>query len=178
MTNKFLKAKHWQVFMIAFGIPSIIQMIVMFKNPMAAMNVSIKILPILMLFYVGGYFGWLWSVAIGLQRNIPEELKLNVNRFKLFLFIPTVYLIFIVFWMTTTNLAKPDIEQIKIILPLHLFSIFCILYCFYFAAKTFKTAELQRKITYIDYTGEFWMIWFFPIGIWMIQPKINKLVER
>ena len=66
---------------------------------------------------------------------------------------------------------------VAIILPLHLFSMFCILYSLYFVAKTFKTVELQREVTFSDFAGEFFLIWFYPIGIWIVQPKINKMVE-
>jgi len=64
-----------------------------------------------------------------------------------------------------------------IIIPLHLFSMFCIFYTLYFVAKTFKTVELQREVKFSDFAGEFFLIWFYPIGIWIIQPKINKFIE-
>lgn len=65
-----------------------------------------------------------------------------------------------------------------IIVPLHLFSMFCIFYSLYFVAKTFKTVELQREVSFSDFVGEFFLIWFYPIGIWFIQPKINKMIEK
>ena len=46
----------------------------------------------------------------------------------------------------------------------------------YFVAKTFKTAELQRKVSFSDFAGDFFLVWFLPIGIWIIQPKINRMV--
>lgn len=68
--------------------------------------------------------------------------------------------------------------MMAIIVPLHLFSMFCIFYCLYFVAKTIKTAELQRETAFSDFVGEFFLIWFFPIGIWFIQPRVNQLAER
>ena len=59
----------------------------------------------------------------------------------------------------------------------HILSMFGIFYSLYFVAKTFKTVELQREVTFSDFAGEFFMIWFFPIGIWVIQPKINKMIN-
>ena len=46
----------------------------------------------------------------------------------------------------------------------------------YKAAKTIKTVELQKKVTFSDFAGEFFLLWFSPIGIWILQPKINKFV--
>jgi len=64
------------------------------------------------------------------------------------------------------------------IFPVHFFCMFCIFYCLYFNAKALKAAEWQRPVTFSDFAGEFFMIWFFPVGIWILQPRINKLFEN
>jgi hypothetical protein len=48
-------------------------------------------------------------------------------------------------------------------------------YILYFVAKTMKSVEMQKTVTFNDYAGEFFLIWFFPIGIWFLQPRINKI---
>ena len=189
MIDKFLNAKHWQLFLLTFGIPIIFQFIMMgtmFANIGANNNPDpdfmfsyMKLFPIMMLLFMGVFFGWFWSVAIGLQRVIPDEIKLKVNRFKIFLLIPIVYMIFFLgFFMTSFTSGGPNPGIFAVIVPLHLFSMFCIFYSLYFLAKTFKTAELQRKVTFSDFAGEFFMIWFYPIGIWIVQPKINKMIKE
>jgi hypothetical protein len=40
-----------------------------------------------------------------------------------------------------------------------------------------KTIELQREVTFSDFAGEFFLIWFYPVGIWIIQPKVNKFAQ-
>lgn len=180
MIEKFLEAKHWQIFMVTFGLPFLIQIVLI---PMTIMGndpmIMMKIFPIIMILFIGGFFGWFWSISIGLQQVIPEEYRLNVGKFKIFLLIPAVYMIlFLGFFTTSFNSGGPNPGIFAIIVPFHLFSMFCIFYCLYFVAKTFKTAELQRKVTFSDFAGEFFMIWFFPIGIWIIQPKINKMIEN
>jgi hypothetical protein len=180
MIEKFLKAKHWQVFIITFGLPFFIQImlmpiIILTNNPM----ILLRIFPITMILFIGGFFGWFWSIAIGLQQVIPKQIQLNVNSFKVFLLIPLVYFIlFLAFFITSFNSGIVNSGMLALIVPLHFFSIFSILYCVYFAAKTFKTAELQRNVTFSDFAGEFFLIWFFPIGIWIIQPKINLMIEN
>jgi len=93
----------------------------------------------------GCIFGWFWSIAIGLQEIIPEESKLNVGVYKIFLLIPVVYILILSWIFTTLFFCNPNIEVFAIIVPLHLFSMFCICYFVYFVAKVFKTAELQKK---------------------------------
>jgi len=64
-------------------------------------------------------------------------------------------------------------------LPLfQLVALFCVFYIFYFNAKSLKAVELQRPVTFGDYIGEFFLLLFFPIGVWIIQPRINKIFEE
>tara|TARA_B100000795_G_C22738932_1_gene414480 strand:- start:626 stop:1255 length:630 start_codon:yes stop_codon:yes gene_type:complete len=198
MTEKFLKAKHWQLFLLTFGIPMIFQFIMMgsmFFNfgaetppdPTIMFN-YMKFFPIMMIVFMGVFFGWFWSVAIGLQKKVPENVKMKVNKFKIFFFIPMAYMLLITAFMGITmgGLMESGSEpsggligsMVAIIVPLHLFSMFCIFYSLYFVAKTFKTVELQREVKFSDFAGDFFMIWFYPIGIWIVQPKINKMIEE
>jgi len=183
--KKFLKAKHWQIFMLTIGLPIILEIIlipfiIIGNNPM----VILKIMPIMFIFFTGGLFGWLWAIAIHLQEKLPDDLKLKVNRFKTFLLVPIIY--FMIFFVLLDSImggaiengTGPDPAIFALIVPFHLFAIFCIFYCLYFVSRIFKTVELQRKVTFSDFSGVFYMILFFPFGIWTIQPRINKMIEE
>jgi hypothetical protein len=186
MINKFLKAKHWQIFLLTFGIPFVFQILIIpftiiFDDPMIVM----KIMPIVMIIFLLVFLGWFYSIAIGLQKLIPEEIRLNITKFKIFLFIPLVYIAILSLKMGLgfeSIINETSDESIGlfmgIIVPLHLFSMFCLFYCLYFVAKTFKTSETQKKVTFSDFAGEFFLIWFFPIGIWIVQPKINQMIKN
>lgn len=189
MVDRFLEAKHWQMFVLTFGIPLVFQFLMMgsivsriaaSQNPDPEIIFGyFKFFPLMMILFMGFLLGWYWSVGVGLQRFIPTDVKLKVNRFKIFLLIPAVYVVFFLgFFMTLMGSGGPSPILFAFIFPLHFFSMFCLLYCLYFVAKTIKTAELQRKVTFSDFAGEFFMIWFYPIGIWIIQPKINQMVKE
>jgi hypothetical protein len=32
-------------------------------------------------------------------------------------------------------------------------------------------------VKFRDFAGEFFLVWFYPVGVWIIQPKINKMIE-
>ena len=191
----FLRAKHWQLFILTFGLPFLIEIIFMLRMFVTIASGRVNgldmgaftLFPIIMLLCMGTMFGWFWSVAIGLQSKIPQNIKMNVTLFKVFFFIPLVYLIglccFIgsVFGSMVGTGGQPNqsvFSLFMVIVPLHLFSMFCIFYCLYFVAKTIKTVELRREVTFSDFGGEFLMIWFFFIGVWIIQPRINKIVAE
>jgi hypothetical protein len=195
MINKFLNAKHWQLFLLGFGIPMVFQFLFMF-SVVAGMNAQgeldpatffsfMSFLPIIIVFSMGILFGWFWSIAIGLQNKIPEDVRMKVGKFKVFFFIPLIYislislLIFSMMSMIAGMMASTvSIVGVGVIFFLHMFSMVCIFYVMYFAAKTLKTVELQREVSFSDFVGEFILLWFFPIGIWFLQPKINKMMEE
>jgi hypothetical protein len=188
MVKSFIKAKHWQIFIVAFAFPFLLQvlsapLLIASNNP----TLILRIMPVSMFLIIVGFFGWLWSVAIGLQPKVPAGVRLNVNRFRMFFFFPLVYfilfLVFILFGISSLieSGQEPDPGTIglivAIILPVHFFMVFCLFYCLYFVAKTFKTVELQTEVTLSDFAGEFFLFWFYPIGVWILQPKINKMAE-
>ncbi len=197
MINKFLNAKHWQLFTLMFGIPiflQIVAMISMFANidsngnpDQTGMLNMMKIFPIIMFLYVGLFFGWFWSIGIGLQKYIPTDINMKIKKFKIFFFIPLTYILFLLVIIGTTfygissgsNAVGGIVgKMLFVVIPMHLFSMFCIFYLLYFVSKTIKTTELKRTVTFSDFIGEFFMIWFFPIGIWFIQPRINKITSE
>lgn len=202
MIEKFLRAKHWQLFILILGIPLIFQLYLMNSifseittgetEDLTFILDFMKYYPIVMTIVIGTLFGWMWSISMGLQSKIPVEIRPETKLFKIFFFVPMVYLIGLAYLMSTffrsfmelasTN-TPPDIDPsifniASFVVPLHLFSIFCIFYCFYFTAKTFKTAELQKELSFGDFVGEFFLIWFSPVGVWILQPKLNQMADE
>jgi hypothetical protein len=165
------------------------------QGTMAAPNFDpivgyLKLFPVIMIVFTGTLLGWQWSVAIGLQKMVPAGIKMKVTMFKIFFFIPVIYIslimIFAFFVLNAKffNFANPEsfapqfFIAFAVIFPVHLFSMFCLFYCIYFVSKTFKTVELQREVTFSDHVAEFFLTWFYPVGVWIMQPKINKMIAE
>jgi len=181
--TKLLTLKHWQLFCLLFGLPFIFQFVyagTIVVNQGAA--VYFWIFPIIMILFISLFFGWLYALSTNLHKKLPATVPMNLSLFKTFLIIPAVYLLAISIGMlsmfsTITPDNPPNPVIIVMILPVHLFSMFCIFYCFYFNAKALRAVELQRPVTFSDFSGEFFLIWFYPVGIWLLQPRINKLFD-
>ena len=194
MTRLFLNAKHWQLFLAIAGLPLLIQGVFMFQifqniQQDPSVNIAVfqevfQLFPAVTLFSTLVFFGWFWAIAIGLQKQIPSHLALNTKRFKLFFFIPLCYTTFLycllMFLFSEINTAQPHLHMrwLVLLMPLHLLSMFCMFYILYFSAKTLKTALLQRNVTFKDYAAEFFLLWFYIIGLWIIQPKVNALFSN
>ncbi|WP_375559401.1 hypothetical protein ACE193_16895 [Bernardetia sp. OM2101] len=203
MVDKFLKAKHWQLFFLLVGVPIglfltigvIISSILKGGTPPEPEDffklISIaKFFPLVIVLFASLLFSWFWSVANGLQNNMPSSVEMKTTKFRIFSIVPLLYISgFCVFIFITLAKIKPqillqDLPQIPmewltpILFILHILSIFGIFYSMYFTAKALKTAELQREVTFKDFVSEFFMFLFFPVGVWILQPRINEMAEK
>lgn len=182
MIKLFLEAKHWQIFTLMVGVPFLFQIVTIVyaiatQSPLFAFSTF----PIFMLLFVGIFFGWFWSIGVGLHKFLPKHHGLKLKKFKVLLLIPLIYLIILMFSMLSFgvfNEFPPSDEMMLIsgliIVPLHIFSMFCMFYMLYFCSKTIKSIELNREVEVSDYAGEFLLLWFYFVGVWILQPKINK----
>jgi len=125
-------------------------------------------------------WGWLYAIGVYLTKKLPETVKMNLSKFKWFMSITIIYLFLLCLstylgrFVSVSNEIQHNLLIVVILIPLHLFAIFCILYGIYYNAKLLKTIELQRLVIFSDFAGEFCLFLLFPIGIWVIQPKINS----
>ncbi|MFY0599940.1 MAG: hypothetical protein JXR03_09740 [Cyclobacteriaceae bacterium] len=175
-----LKLKHWQLFGLTWG-AAILMNIFTFSDP----TIMIKLFPFMMVLFTFGTFGWIWAISTSLNSKLPEGVKLNSTRFKIIFMIPIIYIISVSVWMGQSfSGGSNELENSNpgaiaaIIIPLHLLSMVIIFWGIRFAAKTLKSVELGRIAKFGDYAGEFFLIWFSVIGYWILQPRLNKLMEE
>ncbi|MEA3425435.1 MAG: hypothetical protein U9R46_04245 [Bacteroidota bacterium] len=116
-----------------------------------------------------------------LFERLPTGHDLNVRRFHFNLLFPVFYItiVFIVFdggYDINQDNYKSFGWIAAVIVPLHLFSMYCIFYTIWFIAKAIATIENNRVVTFDNYAGNFFLLWFFPIGIWWMHPKVKRII--
>ena len=174
-----LRLKHWQLFLITWGVPVAIN-IFSFSRPL----LMVKLFPVMMIVFIIGIFGWIWAISTQLHKQLPTEVKLNIQGFKMIFSVPIAYTVALTVWMIyqfyfrfpegSSNIAS----VIGIIAVVHFASMVCILLGLRFAAQTLRSVELGRLAKFSEYATEFLLIWFSPIGFWILQPRLNRLVEK
>lgn len=194
--NPFLKAKHWQIFVLLFGLPILIQAFWManlfftFQDPSTNkdvfFDVMIGMLPLMLgivLLLAAFQAGWYFSVAFGLRKYTPQVARLRILPFVVSFVIPILYFIVIgqfLYQLYKTNYALPrwfDGGAAGLLFFMHFMAMACMLYALYYTAKAYKTALLRRRVKRGEVLSEFFMIWFLFIGIWFIQPQINEIIK-
>jgi hypothetical protein len=144
----------------------------------------VKLFPLMMVVFIIGIFGWIWAISTQLHKKLPMEANLNIKGFKIVFSVPIFYTLALTFWMIYQFYFRfpegsSNIGSVIIIVAFfHFVSMVCILVGLRFAAQTLRSVELGRLAKFSDYAIEFILIWFSPIGFWILQPRLNKLTEK
>jgi hypothetical protein len=175
ISRLFLRAKHWQIFLLFmvlliagwFGLlGSLINAtrapqdfgkgLLYFEIPTVINMVCILL--------------WLWSMGSFLSSRVETSLrqKMGFFRFALIYPVPYVFAFLAVF-------LNPAPIVFAIIFPLHCFAMFCLFYDLYFVSKSLVLAETGKPVTFYDFAGPFFLLWIYFVGVWLIQPRINRL---
>lgn len=115
------------------------------------------------------FYIWIWLIGTKLPRQPETDNKLKLYLFQVSILFPLVYGIYGIYRMISIG---------DVIMPMHFAAMLSTLYAMIFAAKTLKTAELNENATVSEYLEDFFLIWFFPIGIWILQPRIHRIIEK
>lgn len=178
VATSFLRAKHWQIFLLIAGVPWIggaAAMLRSFATARVPEEMLKAALPFGLLMALSMVFvvAWLWSMGSFLNSAAQPTLR-RPRRFFLFAIVyPMLYMFVFVAILTTANPLL-----LAALFPLHFFAMFCLFYDFYFVSKNLALAETHKAASFADWAGAFFLLWFFPIGVWFIQPRINRLLEE
>ena len=208
MKNFFLKMKHWQLFLLLFLPSLVMGIYVLqsfptptadieqweaegFFDPSNIYNSMKNVIPLMQLSLL------LWPcymlvLLFFLNNRVPSSQKRSLAFPVFALIFPVVYLLamtaFMLYFFQKLFVQNVNLFEnvspgtifaaIGIIFPCHLFAIFAFFYSSYVAAKLLKTAEMQREPKGDEFIGEFFLFWMFIVGVWLLQPRINKLFEQ
>jgi hypothetical protein len=159
----FLKLKHWQLFLI--WILGAIQLSIFMKSDFWFISFGI---------YFGLFFLWIYSIGKILNKNNPGLIKLMNIWWILY------SLSLIPFALDFRNMITKSYDGIDswIIALTGIIGFIAITKIVIYSAKTMKKAELHKDHKTKDLVLEIFLIWFFIIGIWILQPRLNKIMAK
>jgi hypothetical protein len=173
--------KHWQLFALVVVMPVILMISdgIMSLSPFVRGGKSITaIVGFAVCFAV--FLGWFYALGIGLHSKLSSALRSNLHIFKSAVLIPLAYGAVVTVVMSY-GFGSPGSQYqmtglaIGLFFVFHLLSMACMIYVLFFVAKELKAVESGRIVSFSDYAGELFLLWFFPIGIWFLQPRINTM---
>ncbi len=157
----FLKLKHWQIFLI--WILGVIQMVVFMNTEFWFVGLGI---------YFGLLFGWIYSIGKVLNENNAEIIK-KLNVWSI------IYLISIIpMGIRFHNIFSESYERLN---PLFfivsgIVGLVSIINIGMISAKSLKEKEIGNVLTFGNYVLEFFLVLYMIIGVWILQPRLNKIM--
>lgn len=162
---------------MAFYVPMIASALIPFENSfMKGVFTIITALWLLVCFTA-----WFWIVGHSLFKEFGSSTNFAFRLFKVCLVVPITMIVFIVFLVGIT-LITPDqfanIPVYNILNRLQAIGIFSLIYCAHFVAKYLKSVENNKISSFAEYVPTFILLWIFPVGIFFVQNRINKIFEQ
>jgi hypothetical protein len=165
--DRLLRLQHWQIFVYLIIVPGF------FPDGDSKMYFQI----------CWGLLFVLWVIKVDeeLYNRLPAGVRLNFNLLLINFLISATY--FFTIWLTVGGYHITDDNyqdygwKVWIYIPMHLYCFFCFFYAIRFTSKAIASIENKRDVD-IGYYGTYMAaLFFFPIGIWWIQPKINRILR-
>jgi hypothetical protein len=163
----FVAAKRWQLFPAFVAI-----LLFIFYAPIKfGRNSAVEAL--IFSFCILVLITWYWSIASFLRDTLPSERKPK-GRLLPFACIYAVLYIPIFF----TLLPKDDPSFRSISYWLSVLYILCIYYIFIYICVNLAKIEMSVPKFKLVYLGIFIVLFFAPVAVWVIQPRINRLLAK
>jgi hypothetical protein len=171
----FLRSKHATIFFLLFAPYALSFVSLIYSFQPRSQGFVLFALSMAVLAFVG--VSWAWSAGIFLNSVLPLELKRKTGFFSFALIYPFVYgVVFVKNFILANPPRNPTV--LGLIALQHLFGMFCTIYVIYFVSKSLALAESGHSVSFYEFAGPFFLLFFFPIGIWLIQPRINDLYAK
>lgn len=163
--DSILKLKHWKIFLMVFLSRLIYLILLEFdKN-------FITILSSIIFFII--YLSYSTIIGVGLFKYLPQNITFNK---KLFIVNGVISTISISILVSISNQGSYEFEGYFKIIGFYLFYAF--LSTCLNSVRIIKSIELDKKVKKRECIIDFLLIIFLPLGIWIIQPRVNKIVSN
>lgn len=154
----FISAPAWQIFSLCI-LPLIV------GSGLFALTASMTAFRFVLLFAIVVELLWIYSVSIYIKQKYSNQITVPLTTQQVSL----IYLLIHAF-IFSMDLIPND--------QLFLFTTMGIvanIYCVYFVSRILVMAEKERRVSFHDYVGTFFLVYIFIYGIWWLQPRVNRL---
>lgn len=161
--NFLLRLKSWQLFLL-------------FIVPYNFLSFSVLGIGLFLL-WISVYVGWIYSIGVAMHALIPSKNKPRIIFFKCYSLLATTLLLatFVSGHLGISNFIITYPFDLFVLFPIGLFVNFSM---WMFAARMLESVIQGENVNRSDALKTFFMFWFFPIGVWYIQPAVKRVLEK
>lgn len=181
MVMALLKLESWKLFLLMLTPALLGASALLLRNSVEVHRSLLLVIgQIGALLFVCVFVYWIYQLGAYLV-HLPPNQNYSLAVFTVPLGFATLYRVAIDaygLWYGLKYQAAINLETILWIVPLHLLATLAALYCFYTDARMLVSAERKQSSGFKAVWPTFGLILIFPIGIWFIQPRVQKLFSH
>ena len=161
--NFLIRLKPWHLFLLVF-VPMIFSSVDYIGSYLTAMSYLV-------------YFGWMYSIGFKMHSLIPKHLAPKILLFK-------IGCVALTLCISASIILKNVGIDLLAESNFYWFVALCIVnfsfgfYVFSFASRMLESAIKGKIIGLGDSLIGFFGFWFFPIGLWYIQPAVHRVLNN
>ncbi len=161
--NAFLRSRPWVIFLVLV-LPALVTSFIPLENMSKSSVMMLSAIEFLI------FCGWLYYLGMALSKALPTAMIVNIQIFRVAALLPLAFI------LVLTLLLDPVVHFDLFMIGI-LASILSMLYCLKTIAQLISSCEKNAAVAFADYAGYFFLLWFFPVGIWFVQPRIQKILS-
>lgn len=119
-------------------------------------------------------FLWAYAIGINLHRIIFPEDKIYIVLSSVSISIGIICLYISIFFFFGSRMINSPNEPLPLIMLVNI----AFIYICISSAKRLLIAEKRKNINFNTIGNTFLLFLFFPIGVWFIQPRVNKILNN
>lgn len=121
---------------------------------------------------------WAWPVTKALSRKNSYDPKLKFRKFGQILLLATLFMLLLCSYLSIPADESGGSQGIGSVFILGGFiGLYWFVFLLKFIARSIATLEQRKPVGFDQYAGYFFGLFFFPIGIWWVNPKIKALLK-
>lgn len=175
VTALFLRTKHWEIFLATFAPLSLVFLApFLFAVPSVFSSLTdfLELGPLMGIWALGlvSAYGWIWSLGVFLN-SVADPSRRKGTRLLAFACVyPILYGVAFGPSLIGNAYVSPAVD-----IPTNLIAGVCMFYDLYFVSRRLVFACSREPASFLDYAGRFLLLLYFPVGVWFIQPRVNRL---
>ena len=114
---------------------------------------------------------WMYAVGYELYKRTPKNDRMHPIFYSIFLIYQVVYLFVFIYNLVTNTY---DIFEL---MPFHKLAMVSAAISFFLTSLAIVRFERANGLKNSNLVTTFFKIWFYPLGIWSIQPLLNEYIK-
>jgi uncharacterized membrane protein len=116
---------------------------------------------------------WLFSISYQINKTTNKRNQLENIILGILTLYPLIF--FSIFFMNIINITEVNtFEYYEQIRPYTMIAAYCLLILTIFAARNYSKYEKLIGIKSYETIVVFFMLYFYIVGVWVLQPKLNE----